>query len=146
MAWLMQLMRMAEGAPLGARPLWERGDLSREGLLLEYLRECRVVRKGLDGNLRKARARRRPAPPCFLLPPECSTGGVFGGGKAYLGRSAAACVLARRAAACSLLRCCAHLRQASGPTHWGLLKCNQSFRLRCHQTLCSGLIDATLVV
>ena len=51
----VQLMRMAEGAPLGRRPLWERGDLSREALVLEYLRECRIVRKGLDGNLLKAR-------------------------------------------------------------------------------------------
>ena len=49
-------MRMAEDAPLGRAPLWERGDLSREGLVLEYLRECRVVRKGLDGNLLKVRA------------------------------------------------------------------------------------------
>ena len=49
----VQLMRMAQDGPLQRGPLWERGDLAAGDLVLEYLRECRVVRKALDGSLAK---------------------------------------------------------------------------------------------
>lgn len=48
-----QLMRMSEDAPLQRAPLWERQDLSPTALVREFLRECRIVRKGLDGSLIK---------------------------------------------------------------------------------------------
>jgi hypothetical protein len=59
-----QLMRMAEDGPLQRAPLWERGDLGapQGGLVLEYLRECRIVRKALDGSLAKV------ASPAALTP------------------------------------------------------------------------------
>ena len=57
-----QLMRMAEDGPLQRAPLWEREDLGapQGGLVLEYLRECRVVRKALDGSLAKVGFFRHP--------------------------------------------------------------------------------------
>ncbi len=51
---MMQLLRASDDPPLHERPLWERGDLDREALLLEFRRECRIVRRGLEGDLAKA--------------------------------------------------------------------------------------------
>lgn len=48
-----QLMRMSEDGPLQPTPLWDRQDLNPGGLVREFLRECRIVRKGLDGSLFK---------------------------------------------------------------------------------------------
>lgn len=48
-------MRMSEDGPLQPTPLWDRDDLSPGGLVREFLRECRIVRKGLDGSLFKVR-------------------------------------------------------------------------------------------
>lgn len=51
----MQLMRMTEDGPLQPTPLWLRADLEGPALVREFLRESRIVRKGLDGSLAKAR-------------------------------------------------------------------------------------------
>lgn len=50
-----QLLRGAEDSPLAGAPLWERGGLAPAALVSEFQRECRVVRKGVDGDLHKAR-------------------------------------------------------------------------------------------
>ncbi|EIE20940.1 hypothetical protein COCSUDRAFT_54287 [Coccomyxa subellipsoidea C-169] len=50
---IYELMRMSEDGPLQPTPLWDRDDLSPGGLVREFLRECRIVRKGLDGSLFK---------------------------------------------------------------------------------------------
>ena len=49
----VQLMRMTEDGPLHSTPLWQRGDLEGPALMREFLRESRIVRKGLDGSLAK---------------------------------------------------------------------------------------------
>ena len=49
----MQLMRMTEDGPLQPTPLWHRADLEGPALVREFLRESRIVRKGLDGSLAK---------------------------------------------------------------------------------------------
>ncbi|XP_024393744.1 P-loop NTPase domain-containing protein LPA1 homolog [Physcomitrium patens] len=41
-------------APLSSTPLWARDFASSEELIREFCRECRIVRKGLDGDLKKA--------------------------------------------------------------------------------------------
>lgn len=52
----MQLLRTQEDGPLNKTPLWERDDLaSPEELIREFQRECRLVRKGVDGDLVKVR-------------------------------------------------------------------------------------------
>ncbi|BDA48634.1 probable 2-phosphoglycerate kinase at N-terminal half [Coccomyxa sp. Obi] len=50
---IYELMRMSEDGPLQPTPLWDRDDLNPGGLVREFLRECRIVRKGLDGSLFK---------------------------------------------------------------------------------------------
>ena len=65
----MQLMRMTEDGPLQPTPLWHRGDLEEPALVREFLRESRIVRKGLDGSLAKARC---SAQPCQLPLSLCS--------------------------------------------------------------------------
>ena len=52
----MQLLRGAEDSPLARAPLWERPDLAPGALVGEFQRECRVVRKGVDGDLHKVGA------------------------------------------------------------------------------------------
>ncbi|XP_038992307.1 uncharacterized protein LOC120115767 isoform X2 [Hibiscus syriacus] len=49
-----ELLRTATDAPLGSTPVWERDFISSEELITEFCRECRVVRKGLNGDLKKA--------------------------------------------------------------------------------------------
>ncbi|KAF7824874.1 2-phosphoglycerate kinase isoform B [Senna tora] len=41
-------------APLASTPVWSRDFSSSEELITEFCRECRVVRKGLAGDLKKA--------------------------------------------------------------------------------------------
>lgn len=55
----VQLMRMTEDGPLQPTPLWQRGDLEGPALMREFLRESRIVRKGLDGSLAKVSMPRR---------------------------------------------------------------------------------------
>ena len=58
----MQLMRMTEDGPLQLTPLWHRADLEGPALVREFLRESRIVRKGLDGSLAKVRERSHASP------------------------------------------------------------------------------------
>jgi hypothetical protein len=65
---VFQLMRMSEDGPLQPTPLWERQDLSPSSLVREFLRECRIVRKGLDGSLIKVIPLSRPRITCMSSP------------------------------------------------------------------------------
>ncbi|GAQ91979.1 hypothetical protein KFL_008960030 [Klebsormidium nitens] len=48
-------------APLNAMPLWARSDLTTtEDLMQEFRRECRVIRKGVDGDLTKTMSDGKP--------------------------------------------------------------------------------------
>ncbi|GAB2227802.1 hypothetical protein Droror1_Dr00009629 [Drosera rotundifolia] len=49
-----ELLRTSTDAPLGSTPVWEREFSSPEELITEFCRECRIVRKGLAGDLKKA--------------------------------------------------------------------------------------------
>ncbi|KAL6645320.1 hypothetical protein ACP70R_016928 [Stipagrostis hirtigluma subsp. patula] len=49
-----ELLRTSTDAPLGSVPVWARDFNSPEELITEFCRECRVVRKGLAGDLKKA--------------------------------------------------------------------------------------------
>uniref|UniRef100_A0A2P2JQ98 Uncharacterized protein MANES_06G133800 n=1 Tax=Rhizophora mucronata TaxID=61149 RepID=A0A2P2JQ98_RHIMU len=49
-----ELLRTSTDAPLASTPVWERDFSSSEELITEFCRECRVVRKGLAGDLKKA--------------------------------------------------------------------------------------------
>ncbi|XP_050387495.1 uncharacterized protein LOC126803801 [Argentina anserina] len=49
-----ELLRTSTDAPLASTPIWARDFSSSEELITEFCRECRVVRKGLDGDLKKA--------------------------------------------------------------------------------------------
>ncbi|TYH80469.1 hypothetical protein ES332_D03G134300v1 [Gossypium tomentosum] len=49
-----ELLRTATDAPLASTPVWERDFSSSEELVTEFCRECRIVRKGLNGDLKKA--------------------------------------------------------------------------------------------
>ncbi|GAB2265440.1 hypothetical protein Dimus_000495 [Dionaea muscipula] len=49
-----ELLRTSTDAPLGSTPVWEREFSSSEELITEFCRECRIVRKGLAGDLKKA--------------------------------------------------------------------------------------------
>ncbi|KAL3524151.1 hypothetical protein ACH5RR_016985 [Cinchona calisaya] len=49
-----ELLRTSTDAPLASSPIWERNFSSSEELITEFCRECRIVRKGLAGDLRKA--------------------------------------------------------------------------------------------
>jgi hypothetical protein len=48
-----QLLRASDDAPLHPTPLWARSQLADSQLVQEFRRECRVVRKGMDGDLVK---------------------------------------------------------------------------------------------
>nr|KJB72493.1 hypothetical protein B456_011G181500 [Gossypium raimondii] len=41
-------------APLASTPVWERDFSSSEELITEFCRECRIVRKGWNGDLKNA--------------------------------------------------------------------------------------------
>lgn len=49
-----ELLRTATDAPLTSTPVWARDFSSSEELITEFCRECRIVRKGLAGDLKKA--------------------------------------------------------------------------------------------
>ncbi|XP_010523142.1 PREDICTED: uncharacterized protein LOC104801525 [Tarenaya hassleriana] len=49
-----ELLRTATDAPLTSTPVWTREFSSPEELITEFCRECRIVRKGLAGDLKKA--------------------------------------------------------------------------------------------
>ncbi|KAH7288858.1 hypothetical protein KP509_31G047000 [Ceratopteris richardii] len=49
-----ELIRTSTDAPLSSEPIWEREFKSHEELLTEFARECRILRKGLNGDLKKA--------------------------------------------------------------------------------------------
>lgn len=49
-----ELLRTSTDAPLASTPVWEREFSSSEELIKEFCRECRIVRKGLAGDLKKA--------------------------------------------------------------------------------------------
>ncbi|KAL6530277.1 hypothetical protein OROHE_014630 [Orobanche hederae] len=49
-----ELLRTATDAPLTSSPVWARDFSSSEELITEFCRECRIVRKGLAGDLKKA--------------------------------------------------------------------------------------------
>lgn len=49
-----ELLRTSTEAPLVSTPVWARDFSSPEELITEFCRECRIVRKGLAGDLRKA--------------------------------------------------------------------------------------------
>ncbi|EFJ19659.1 hypothetical protein SELMODRAFT_233334 [Selaginella moellendorffii] len=49
-----ELLRSSTEAPLTSTPIWERHFETKEELITEFCRECRIVRKGLDGDLTKA--------------------------------------------------------------------------------------------
>uniref|UniRef100_A0A7N0UUY2 2-phosphoglycerate kinase n=1 Tax=Kalanchoe fedtschenkoi TaxID=63787 RepID=A0A7N0UUY2_KALFE len=49
-----ELLRTSTEAPLASTPVWAREFNSSEELITEFCRECRIVRKGLAGDLKKA--------------------------------------------------------------------------------------------
>lgn len=49
-----ELLRTSTDAPLTSSPIWARDFASSEELITEFCRECRIVRKGLAGDLKKA--------------------------------------------------------------------------------------------
>ncbi|KAJ9553520.1 hypothetical protein OSB04_017565 [Centaurea solstitialis] len=49
-----ELLRTSTDAPLTSSPIWARDFNSSEELITEFCRECRIVRKGLAGDLKKA--------------------------------------------------------------------------------------------
>ncbi|XP_076944822.1 uncharacterized protein LOC143615618 [Bidens hawaiensis] len=49
-----ELLRTSTDAPLTSSPIWAREFSSSEELITEFCRECRIVRKGLAGDLKKA--------------------------------------------------------------------------------------------
>ncbi|XP_068329851.1 P-loop NTPase domain-containing protein LPA1 homolog 2-like [Pyrus communis] len=49
-----ELLRTSTDAPLASAPVWARDFSSAEELITEFCRECRIVRKGLAGDLKKA--------------------------------------------------------------------------------------------
>ena len=69
----MQLMRMTEDGPLQPTPLWHRADLEGPALVREFLRESRIVRKGLDGSLAKVSMQTVSYPMLFAYGMPCYT-------------------------------------------------------------------------
>ncbi|KAK9815940.1 hypothetical protein WJX72_012313 [[Myrmecia] bisecta] len=51
---IYDLIRLSEDSPLQQTPLWERSELPPTHLVNEFQRECRIVRKGVEGDLIKA--------------------------------------------------------------------------------------------
>ncbi|KAG0464283.1 hypothetical protein HPP92_020352 [Vanilla planifolia] len=49
-----ELLRTSTDAPLAGIPVWAREFNSSEELVTEFCRECRIVRKGLAGDMKKA--------------------------------------------------------------------------------------------
>jgi hypothetical protein len=55
-----ELLRTSTDAPLTSSPIWARDFSSSEELITEFCRECRIVRKGLAGDLKKAMKDEKP--------------------------------------------------------------------------------------
>ncbi|XP_006358244.1 uncharacterized protein [Solanum tuberosum] len=53
-AMVYELLRTSTDAPLASSPVWARDFSSSDELITEFCRECRIVRKGLAGDLKKA--------------------------------------------------------------------------------------------
>lgn len=53
-AMVYELLRTSTDAPLASSPVWARDFSSSEELITEFCKECRIVRKGLAGDLKKA--------------------------------------------------------------------------------------------
>ncbi len=53
---LLQLLRTSEWGALSSTPLWAREGLAEDELISEFQKECRIIRRGLDGDLCKAGA------------------------------------------------------------------------------------------
>ncbi|XP_010264321.1 PREDICTED: uncharacterized protein LOC104602358 isoform X2 [Nelumbo nucifera] len=53
-AMVYELLRTSTDAPLASVPVWAQDFSSSKELITEFCRECRVVRKGLAGDLKKA--------------------------------------------------------------------------------------------
>ncbi|GER35075.1 P-loop containing nucleoside triphosphatehydrolases superfamily protein [Striga asiatica] len=51
---LLTCLLLRNSAPLTSSPVWARDFSSSEELITEFCRECRIVRKGLAGDLKKA--------------------------------------------------------------------------------------------
>lgn len=76
-------------APLASTPVWARDFSSPEELVTEFCRECRIVRKGLDGDLKKAMKDGKPViieglhldPAIYLMNEES---GGFGSGSVQM--------------------------------------------------------------
>ncbi|CAK9218730.1 unnamed protein product [Sphagnum troendelagicum] len=49
-----ELLRTSTDAPLASTPVWARDFASPEELVKEFNRECRIVQKGLEGDIKKA--------------------------------------------------------------------------------------------
>ncbi|AQL10245.1 uncharacterized protein LOC100383156 [Zea mays] len=77
-----ELLRTSTDAPLTSVPVWARDFNSPEELITEFCRECRVVRKGLAGDLKKAMKDGKPIiiegihldPSIYLMDEEKSDG------------------------------------------------------------------------
>ncbi|MCO5588947.1 hypothetical protein L7F22_042910 [Adiantum nelumboides] len=75
-----ELIRTSTDAPLPAEPFWEREFQSQEDLVTEFARECRILRKGLNGDLKKAMKDGKPIiiegihldPSIYLLDEDCN--------------------------------------------------------------------------
>eukprot|EP00250_Pteridium_aquilinum_P035787 c9933_g1_i1 orf=188-1594(-) len=75
-----ELIRTSTDSPLSMVPIWEREFASQEELVKEFARECRILRKGLNGDLRKAMKDGKPIiiegihldPSIYVMDEECS--------------------------------------------------------------------------
>ncbi|XP_022995206.1 uncharacterized protein LOC111490820 [Cucurbita maxima] len=76
-----ELLRTSTDAPLTSTPVWARDFSSSEELITEFCRECRIVRKGLAGDLKKAMKDGKPViiegihldPSIYLMDDESKT-------------------------------------------------------------------------
>ncbi|KAG0575024.1 hypothetical protein KC19_VG311800 [Ceratodon purpureus] len=92
-----ELLRTSTEAPLASTPVWGRDIASAEELVTEFCRECRIVRKGLDGDLTKAMKDGKPViieglhldPSIYLMTEES---GGFGSGAVQMKAASAGAV------------------------------------------------------
>ncbi|KAG7035623.1 pgk2, partial [Cucurbita argyrosperma subsp. argyrosperma] len=76
-----ELLRTSTDAPLTSTPVWARDFSSSEEFITEFCRECRIVRKGLAGDLKKAMKDGKPViiegihldPSIYLMDDESKT-------------------------------------------------------------------------
>jgi hypothetical protein len=53
-SYVLTVLGFGNSAPLASTPVWARDFASPQELITEFSHECRIVRKGLDGDLKKA--------------------------------------------------------------------------------------------